>query len=232
MLAILQARMSSTRLPGKVLKPLLGEPMLARQIERLRRSQRIDRLVVATSDDASDDPIAKLCDRLAIGVHRGSLSDVLGRYWGAARQFGPAGHIVRLTGDCPLADWQVIDAVLDHHLGEGADFTSNDQTLTFPKGLDVEVFKAEHLETAYHEARDLYEREHVTPFFYRNPGRFRIANLECDPPLGDLRWTVDTPEDFAFVERVYQALYPTNPAFLSEDVARLTQNDPPRPRDG
>ena len=158
--------------------------------------------------------------------------DVLGRYCGAARQFGPAEHIVRLTGDCPLADWEVIDAVLDHHISEGADFTSNDQTLTFPKGLDVEAFRAEHLMVAYDEARDPYEREHVTPFFYRNPDRFRIANLECDPPLGELRWTVDTPEDFAFVERVYAALYPAKPAFLSKDVARLTANDPPRPRDG
>jgi len=232
MLAILQARMSSTRLPGKVLKPLLGEPMLARQIERVRRAKRIDKLVVATSSDASDDAIAGLCDSLGVGVYRGPLADVLGRYWGAAKRFGPAEHIVRLTGDCPLADWEVIDAVLDHHLAEDADYTSNCQKLTFPKGLDVEVFKAEHLETAYYEARDPYEREHVTPFFYRNPDRFRISNLECDPPLGDLRWTVDTPEDFAFVEQVYAALYPANPAFLSKDVAQLTADDPQRGREG
>jgi len=232
MLAILQARMSSTRLPGKVLKPLLGEPMLARQIERVRRAKRIDKLVVATSSDASDDAIAGLCDSLGVGVYRGPLADVLGRYWGAAKRFGPAEHIVRLTGDCPLADWEVIDAVLDHHLAEDADYTSNCLKLTFPKGLDVEVFKAEHLETAHYEARDPYEREHVTPFFYRNPDRFRTANLECDPPLGDLRWTVDTPEDFAFVDHVYAALYPTNPAFLSKDVAQLTADDPQRGREG
>ena len=232
MLAILQARMSSTRLPGKVLKPLLGEPMLARQIERVRRAKRIAKLVVATSSDASDDAIAGLCDSLGVGVYRGPLADVLGRYWGAAKRFGPAKHIVRLTGDCPLADWEVIDAVLDHHLAEDADYTSNCQKLTFPKGLDVEVFKAEHLETAYYEARDPYEREHVTPFFYRNPDRFRLSNLECDPPLGDLRWTVDTPEDFAFVEQVYAALYPANPAFLSKDVAQLTADDPQRGREG
>lgn len=232
MLAILQARMSSTRLPGKVLKPLLGEPMLARQIERVRRARGIDKLVVATSDDASDDPIESLCGALGVGVYRGSLTDVLGRYRGAAMRFGPADHIVRLTGDCPLADWEVIDAVLDRHLAEAADYTSNCLKLTFPKGLDVEVFKAAHLETAFHEARDPYEREHVTPFFYRHPDRFRLSNLECDPPLGDLRWTVDTPEDFAFVERVYEALYPANPAFLSKDIARLTADGSQRGREG
>jgi spore coat polysaccharide biosynthesis protein SpsF len=222
--------MTSTRLPGKVLKPLLGEPMLARQIERTVRSQRIDRLVVATSNDPSDDPIQALCEKLRVRVFRGSLDDVLGRYWGAVRMFGPTRHVVRLTGDCPLTDWEVIDAVIDHHLAEGADYTSNTEKLTFPKGLDVEVFKSGHLETAYYEARDPYEREHVTPFFYRNPDRFQVANLECNPPLGELRWTVDTPEDFEFVERVFEGLYPDNPDFLSEDIALFTENDPPRPR--
>lgn len=224
--------MSSTRLPGKVLRPLLGAPMLARQIERISRSRRIDRLVVATSDHPSDDPLEAFCREIRVPVYRGSLTDVLGRYWGAARAFGPSENIVRLTGDCPLTDWEIIDATIDFHLEEDADYTSNDQEPTFPKGLDVEVFKTIHLADAYDLARDPFEREHVTPYFYRNPDRYKLANLECEPSLGHLRWTVDTPEDFAFVERVYAALYPTKPDFRSEDVARLTMKDPQRGREG
>lgn len=232
MLTILQARMSSTRLPGKVLRPILGEPMLARQIERVRRAKRLGRLIVATSREVEDDPIDALCRSLHVAFFRGSLDDVLARYVGAARLFGPTDHIIRLTGDCPLADPTVIDAVVDLHLASGADYTSNTQKLTYPKGLDVEVFKAEHLEAALDQTRDPYDREHVTPFIYRRPDRFKLANLERDPPLGDLRWTVDTPEDFAFVEQVYDALYPHNPAFTSEDILRLGEGLSQRGREG
>jgi spore coat polysaccharide biosynthesis protein SpsF len=232
MLTILQARMSSTRFPGKVLAPLAGAPMLQRQIERARRARRIGRLVVATSSDLSDDPIEVLCLELGVACHRGPLDDVLARFQGAMKRFGPTDHVVRLTGDCPLADWDVIDATIQRHLEAGADYTSNTLTLTFPKGQDVEVMKAEHLATAAREAADPFEREHVTPFLYRHPERFRLANFERDEPAPDLRWTVDTPEDFAFVSRVYAALYPDNPAFTSEDVIRLTAGDPPRGREG
>ncbi len=232
MLTILQARMSSTRLPGKVLLPLVGEPMLARQIERVRRSESAGRLVVATSNDAADDAIMVLCRTLKVACFRGPLHDVLGRFHGALLAFGPTDHVVRLTGDCPLTDPDVIDATIALHLKEAADYTSNTGDLTFPKGLDVEVFKAEHLATAMREARDPYEREHVTPFLYRHPERFVQARLECDPPLGHLRWTVDTPEDYAFVERVYEALYREKPDFTSEDIARVSQTWPQAGRDG
>ena len=232
MLTILQARMSSTRLPGKVLMPLAGAPMLTRQIERVRRATKAGRLVVATSSDRSDDPIEAVCRDLAVPWFRGSLDDVLGRYRVAARAFGPSDHVVRLTGDCPLTDWRIIDAVIEHHLAEKADYTSNTGKLTFPKGLDVEVFRGELLEVAAREATDPFEREHVTAFFYRRPERFKIANLECDPPMGELRWTVDTSEDYNFVQGVYEALYAANPAFTSEDVASLTGHDRPGGRDG
>ena len=232
MLTILQARMSSTRLPGKVMRPILGEPMLARQIERVLRATRIGRLVVATSSGADDDPIEALCELLGVACFRGSLDDVLGRFAAAAEAFGPSDQIVRLTGDCPLADWTVIDAVIDLHMAERADYTSNTQKLTYPKGLDVEVFKVSALQAAQRESADPYEREHVTAFIYRRPERFRLANLERKPPLGDLRWTVDTPADFAFVERVYAALYPGDPAFTSDDVVRLTANDTLPGREG
>jgi spore coat polysaccharide biosynthesis protein SpsF len=232
MLTILQARTSSTRLPGKVLRDLVGAPMLERQIERVRRAGRIGQLVVATSSDPSDHPIAALCESLGVACHRGPLEDVLTRFAGALERYGPTDHVVRLTGDCPLADPEVIDAVIALHLESRADYTCNTLKLTFPKGQDVEVMRAQHLAATTREATDPYEREHVTPFLYRHPERFRLENLERSPPLPDLRWTVDTPEDFAFVERVYAALYPRNRAFTSEDVVELTRNDPPRGREG
>lgn len=231
-LTLIQARMTSTRLPGKVMMPILGEPMLARQIERVRRARSIGRLAVATSEQVSDDPLAVLCEELGLACYRGPLDDVLGRFAGALTAFGPAEHVVRLTGDCPLADPAVIDAVIGRHLEAGADYTNNTLRLTFPKGQDVEVVRASLLGLAAAETADPYDREHVTPFFYRRPDRFRLAWLERDPPLGELRWTVDTPEDFAFVTRVYQALYPSNPAFGSEDVLALTRDDPVRGREG
>lgn len=232
MLTILQARMSSTRLPGKVMKPLIGEPMLARQIERVRRSKAAGRLIVATSTDASDDALVVLCRTLKVACFRGSLTDVLARFQGAAMAFGPTDHIVRLTGDCPLTDPEIIDATIALHIREGADYTSNTGELSFPKGLDVEVFKAEHLKTAEREAKDPYEREHVTPFLYRNPDRFIQARLECNPPLGHLRWTVDTQADFNFVEAVYEGLYRQKPDFTSEDIAHLTRDWPQAGREG
>ena len=217
-LTIVQARMTSSRLPGKVMRPVLGEPMMGRQIERLRRSERLGLLTVATSSDASDDVVADYCATLDVPVHRGSLQDVLGRYAGGLEAFGPAEHVVRLTADCPLADWTVIDEVIALHLDSGADYTSNTVDRSFPKGLDVEVFRADLLPAIACATRDPYDREHVTPFFYRNPGRFRIQQLVRPERHDAVRWTVDTPEDFAFTTAVYEALYPTKPAFDSDDI--------------
>jgi spore coat polysaccharide biosynthesis protein SpsF len=194
--------------------------MIDRQIERLRRSTRLDRLVVATSDDPSDDVLAAhLSD---VEVHRGSLTDVLGRFIGALDAFGPAEHVVRLTADCPLTDWGLLDQVIAMHVEGGFDYTSNDLTRTFPHGLDVEICTAEVLRTAGREARDPAEREHVTPFIYGRPDRFRLGSLTGEPDLSHHRWTVDTPEDFAFVERVYARLYADNPAFTTRDVLTLS----------
>jgi spore coat polysaccharide biosynthesis protein SpsF len=220
-LAILQARMSSTRLPGKVMKPLLGEPMIGRQIERVARSRRIDRLAVATSVEPGDDPLAAYCEALGVGVFRGPLDDVLSRFMGAAEAFGPADHIVRLTADCPLADPDVIDACIDLHLAAGADYTTNGQQRTYPTGLDVEALPMAALATAAREASDAYDREHVTPYLYRRPERFKLAHLTQDTDTSRLRWTVDHPEDFDFVERVYAALYPDKPDFRMAEVLAL-----------
>lgn len=219
--AILQARMSSSRLPGKVMRPLAGAPMIARQIERLRRAASLDRIVVATSQEPSDHPLAEYLASTGVDVYRGSLSDVLGRFVACAEHFTLEGPIVRLTADCPLADPELVDACVALHLREGADFTSNDQHRTFPRGLDVEVFNREGLDAAGRDATDPYDREHVTPFFYRNPERFRLAELTQARDDSGLRWTVDTPQDFAYVERVYAALYAAKPGFTSDDIRAL-----------
>lgn len=213
-LAILQARMSSTRLPGKVMADLAGAPMIARQIERVRRAKRIDRLVVATSNQASDDPLVAFLESEAVTVFRGPLNDVLARFSAAAEAFGPADHVVRLTADCPLTDPTVIDAVIAHHLATGADYTSNVLgERTFAQGLDVEVMTGAALTQARAEASEPYEREHVTPFLYRRPDRFRLEGVAQDRSDGAVGWTVDTPEDLHFVRLVYEALYPQWPDF-------------------
>jgi spore coat polysaccharide biosynthesis protein SpsF len=218
MLAILQARTSSSRLPGKVLRPILGVPMLARQIERLKRSAAIDRIVVATSDQPSDDPLQALAADWGVLLHRGPLDDVLARFAGAVARFGPDdAHVLRLTGDCPLADPALIDAAVAAHLRTGADLTHVSQGWTYPKGLDVEVVRTAVLLAAHAEAAEPDEREHVTLFIHRRPQRFAVRSLTRDPPLR-YRWTVDTPEDFAFVAAVYADLYPADPAFTSADV--------------
>ena len=220
-LAVLQARTGSTRLPGKVMKPILGMPMIGRQIERLNRCETLERLVVATSRDPSDDALAAYVERLGVRVFRGALNDVLGRMLGAAIANGPAEHVVRLTADCPLADPAVIDACVRLHLERGADYTSNTIERTYADGLDVEVATIEALTTAARAARDPYEREHVTPYLYRRPERFRIAQLTQAQDRSDRRWTVDTAEDFEFVSRVFYMLYPTKPAFDQADVDGL-----------
>jgi spore coat polysaccharide biosynthesis protein SpsF len=226
-LAVLQARMSSTRLPGKVMADLVGAPMITRQIERLSRSALIDRIVLATSTDPSDDPLAACVRALGLGAYRGSLDDVLGRFIGALGAFGPADHVVRLTGDCPLADPVVIDQTIALHLERGTDYASNTPARrTFPKGLDVEVVRAPCLIRGGHAAKDPYEREHVTPYFYRHPEQFPQVFLSQAAQEGDVRWTVDGPDDLEFMRAVYGALYPTTPDFTSDQVRALVRARP------
>lgn len=220
-LGVLQARTSSTRLPGKVLKPLLGRPMILRQLERLGRATMLDQLVVATSTEASDDGLAALLAAERIAVHRGPLNDVLTRFMGAVEGFGPAEHVVRLTADCPLADQEALDACVHLHIEGGYDYTANDHPSTWPRGLDVEVATTAALAAADRDATDPAEREHVTLHLYRHPERYKLGCLTRTPDLSRLRWTVDKPEDFAFVERVYERLYPQNPGFTTEDILAL-----------
>lgn len=219
--AVLQARMSSSRLPGKVLKPLLGQPMILRQIERLRRCRRLERIVVATSDHPSDDLLAAILAKAGLEVVRGPLDDVLGRFVKVIETLGLTGEMVRLTADCPLADPDVIDTCIALRREGGFDYATNGRQRTYPRGLDVEVFTVEALRRAAVEATSDYDREHVTPWLYRPESTFRRGDLVQARDDSAYRWTVDLPGDFDFVERVYTALYPGNPAFTSADILAL-----------
>lgn len=224
-LAILQARFSSTRFPGKVLKPILGKPMLARQIERIIQSKEIEGLVVATSTDPSDDRIEELCRHLNVPCVRGSPDDVLDRFYQTAIVWRPQ-HIVRLTGDCPVIDPDIIDEVVKFYTSGNYDYVSNAIKPTFPDGLDVEIFRFSALEVAWKEAKLISEREHVTPFIYNHPERFTIGIYENHTDLSFYRWTVDTPEDFELITKIYEELYPRKPAFRTSDITELFERQP------
>jgi spore coat polysaccharide biosynthesis protein SpsF len=224
-LAILQARVSSTRFPAKVLKPLLGVPMIFRQLERIRDCRRLDGLVVATSTDPSDDPLVAECACRGVRVYRGSLDDVLDRFGGAAEAEN-ADAIVRLTADCPLADWQVIDSAVGLFHGGAYDYVSNTEPPTYPDGLDVEVISRRALREAAAEARLPSEREHVTPFIRKHPERYAIGQLVQVDDESDHRWTVDEVADFELVRRIYEALYPVNPRFTTADILSLMRRNP------
>ena len=224
-LGILQARASSSRLPGKILKSILGKPMLLQQIERIKRVPSIEQLIVATSTSASDDPLVDVLLKNNIKVFRGSLNDVLDRFYKASLE-NSAEHIVRLTGDCPLSDPEIIENVIQQHLNSKVDYTSNTFPETFPDGLDVEIFRFDCLKKTWEEAVLPSEREHVTPYIRNSIGKFTHSNIECSHDLSSMRWTVDEPEDFEFIEKVYEGLYSKNKAFNMSDVLAYLQVHP------
>ncbi|OQA34672.1 MAG: 3-deoxy-manno-octulosonate cytidylyltransferase [Betaproteobacteria bacterium ADurb.Bin341] len=225
LVAILQARSSSSRLPGKVLRPILGVPMLLRQIERIQRSRMLHSLVVATSSDASDDALAATCAQNGIACFRGSLDDVLDRFYQAA-QSQKATDVVRLTGDCPLADPEVIDKVIQEYLEANVDYAANALEPSYPDGLDVEAFRFAVLERAWRDAHMVSEREHVTPYIYKHPEQFKLLKVCNAENLSHLRWTVDNPEDFEFVSRIYEALYPGKADFTTADILAYLRQHP------
>ena len=224
-LAIIQARTSSSRLPNKVLKPILGKPMLIHQIERVQLSKTIDQLVIATSKDASDDKLINLLKNINVEYYRGSLNDVLDRFIQAASGYKPS-HVVRLTGDCPVIDFEIIDKVIKFHLDNGSDYTSNCFPPTYPDGLDVEVVKFSVLEEAWRHAELPSEREHVMPYIRNHPDFFSSSNVEFEKDLSNHRWTVDEPEDFEFVEKIYTELYSKNKKFNMQDILNLIDKNP------
>ena len=204
-LATLQARMKSTSLQGKILAPLLGEPMVARQLERIQRAQRLDDIVLATSTAPMDDPLVAWAEAEDTKVFRGSQTDVFMRFIEVIDRFQPDA-VVRLTADCPLASPAVIDAVIERFQASDVDYCSNTLTPTFPDGLDVEVIRADVLREVAADSTDLHEREHVTLVVYRHPENYRLANFEGIEDHSGLHRNDDTPEDMAFVTVVYRDL--------------------------
>ncbi len=219
--------MTSTRLPGKVLKPVLGKPLLEYQLERLKRVQEADNLVVATTENETDDPVIALCQSLAVQTIRGSEHDVLGRYFQAAEKSN-AHAIVRITADCPLIDPQVVDSVIACYREDAGqfDYVANVLERTYPRGMDTEVFSFAALETAFKNAMEPADREHVTRYFYQNPNQFRMKNIPYYKDTSQHRWTVDTIEDFQLVEKIFSELYPKNPEFTLEETLSLLEKHP------
>jgi spore coat polysaccharide biosynthesis protein SpsF len=223
--AIIQARTGSTRLPRKVLEEIGGKPMLWHVIERVKRARLVDEVVVATTDGEEDSAVEKIAEECGVGCFRGSEEDVLDRYYRAAEKFG-ADIVVRITADCPLIDPEIIDRAIRMFLDGNFDYVSNTLPPTFPDGLDVEVFSLVTLRRAWEEARKASEREHVTPYIRNHPEIFRLGNLKSEVDLSHMRWTVDRPEDLMFVREIYRELYREGEVFHMRDVLRLLERRP------
>lgn len=225
--AIIQARMGSTRLPGKVLMRVMGKPLFQYQLERLKRSKRIDQIIVASTTNVIDQPIIDLCYQLGIQTFRGSEEDVLERYFEAAKYF-KADVIVRLTSDCPLIDPEIMDRIIGNFIDNYPEYhyVSNTIDRTFPRGMDVEVFSYFALEKAFEEGKEEIHREHVTPFIYLNPSRFSINQIKENKDLSQFRWTVDTHEDFLLIEKIIEELYKRKPYFSIHEILRLMETKP------
>ncbi|MCK4788063.1 MAG: glycosyltransferase family protein [Desulfobacteraceae bacterium] len=224
--AVVQARVSSTRLPGKVMKELpygSGITVLAQVIRRLRRCQKLNDIIVATTTGEEDDVLVNIAQKEGGKYFRGSGEDVLSRYYFASKQ-NSLETIVRITSDCPCIDPEVVDLVIEKHITAKADFTSNALVRTFPHGLDTEVLNFDTLEKAHLQAKQGFEREHVCPYIYKsNPQMFKISTVEAPQRLRapDIRITLDTEQDYALLCAVFDYLYPGNEFFCTEDIIKL-----------
>ena len=225
---IIQARMGSSRLPGKVLKQICGRPMLGWVAERASRSKLISRIVVATTTDPGDDPVEKFCESSSITCFRGSEFDVLDRYYQSAKA-NQAEIVVRLTADCPLIDAALIDKTIKKLFETAADFAANRLPppfmRTYPIGLDTEVATFKALETAWKLAKKPFEREHVMPFLYDPQNNFKVEILDAEQNYGNFRWTVDTPEDLEFIQQVTAKLG-CQLDFNWQDVLKILEDHP------
>ncbi len=225
--ATIEARMTSSRLPGKILLPILGKPTLELLIERLSRVRQIDQIVVATTSNRSDDIVEELTHHLGVGCYRGSEDDVLDRVLKAAQSY-TADNIVEITGDCPLIDPDVIDHLIDIYLHNSYDYVSNTLKMTYPNGLDAQVFSVKTLAEVNRLTRDPTDHEHVSLYIYEHPERYSLYNLESGLPekYWNMRLTVDTLEDFELIRTIYEELYPHNPAFALQDIISLLERKP------
>lgn len=228
---IVQARTGSTRLPGKVLMPLAGRPLLQRQLERILAARTAMSVIVATTTDPSDDPVRSLCTELGVRCYSGHPTDLLDRHYRAALA-EKAESIVKIPSDCPLIDPGIIDRVLDEWMArhEDLDYLSNLHPASYPDGNDIEVFTREVLEIAWQEARAVFEREHTTPFIWERRDRFSVGNVAWESGENysmTHRWTIDYPEDYQFIRTVYDELWsPTHPIFSMDDILDLLRRKP------
>ena len=223
--AIVQARMGSSRFPGKVMKRIGGVPVIWHTLQRLKRVHEVDEVVLATSHLKADDPLADFADKEGIHVFRGSHEDVLERYYEAAKYYG-ADIIVRITGDCPFIDPEITSETVRLFLDERVDYTSNALERTFPKGTDSEVFSFSSLEKAYQEAFAQHEREHVTLYIYTNPAKFICKGIRGEKNLSHIRHCIDYERDYFFAKALFHHLAGENVFFSTTDVVRAIERYP------
>lgn len=224
---IIQARMGSTRLPGKVMLDLCGKTVLEHVIQRVKRVKNIDEIVIATTTDKKDDVIIEEALKCGAKVFRGSEEDVLSRYYYSAKE-NEADIIIRITSDCPLIDPEVANDVIDFYFRnmDKFDYVSNTLERTFPRGLDTEVFSFKVLEKAFNEATLQRDREHVTPYIWDNPNMFSLGCYKNDVDYSKYRWTLDTEEDFELIRRIYKELFcMKNNDFSMEDILKVYENN-------
>lgn len=223
-LVIIQARMGSSRLPEKVLKPLAGKPALWHVINRVQQCKLVDEVVVATTYQKSDLDIVQFCANIGVRVFAGSENDVLDRYYQVAKLFQPE-NVIRITADCPLQDPAIIDQVIEKHMKEQNDYTSNTLEVSYPDGLDCEVIKFSVLKDAWKNAMLASEREHVTQYIIKN-NSYKKNCLINAVDKSEERWTLDTEEDYKFISKVYDELYSEENTFLSDDIYKLLERKP------
>lgn len=227
--AIIQARIGSTRLPGKILMDVSGKSILHHVVNRLEHSKLINNIIIATTDLPEDNQTEKFCLENKADYFRGSSANVLSRYYEASKKY-PSDLIIRVTADCPVIDPQVIDSMIrafvEHSKISQVDYLSNVHPRTFPRGLDTEIFSFQALEKAFIEAKQEYEHEHVTPYFYEHPELFSIKNFANEKDYSFHRWTVDTEEDYKLIKEIYNELYLPEKIFLFKDIIELFERRP------
>ncbi|MFH1910344.1 MAG: glycosyltransferase family protein [bacterium] len=225
-LAIIQARMTSTRLPGKALMRFSGQSMLEHVVDRVAKSKLVDEVLVATTINRSDLPIVAICAKKGIRVFCGAEDDVLDRFYQAAKIIKPK-QILRITADCPVIDPEIIDQVIAKHLRTHSDYTANTVGAeTFPDGQDAEIFTLKALEKSWQKARLASEREHVTQFIKKNPKIFKISSITSREDLSSYRWTVDDADDFQLIKEINAALYKKNHFFSMQDIFKFLKQNP------
>lgn len=228
-IVIIQARMGSTRLPGKVMKKIANKTVLNHVVNRVSMSKKIDKVVIATTENIEDDAIVKECENIGISYYRGSQDNVLSRYYNVAKEEN-ADIVIRITSDCPLIDPIIIDKMVEYFIEENKkdklDYLSNTLVETFPRGFDVEVFTFDSLKRVYDNATHDFEKEHVTPYIYTNKEKFVIKNYSNNKNYSQYRLTLDTIEDYKVIKNIYDNLYKENKMFYIEEIISYLECNP------